>query len=626
MNNYKYLSKVDSPEDLKTLSVSELQILSEELAHFMDKIVQEHGGHYSSPLGVVDLTIALHHVYNSPEDKIIWDIGHQAYPHKILTGRRDTFHTLRQKNGLSGFLKRSESPHDIIGAGHSSTSISSALGVAHARDMLGLDNKVVSIIGDGGMTGGLAYEGLNNLGFHKTQLTIVLNDNSMSISPSVGALSRYLNRVVTNPTYNKVRKELWNLTEKIPESLSSIVRKTLRKTEGGIKGFLTPGIFFEELGLRYIGPIPGHDMEQLIRTFNAVKNFPNPTLVHIYSDKGKRSKIAEKEPVKYYSLSGSVNNNKKDSKIPSYSTVFGKTITKLAETDPKIYCITAAMEIGTGMSNYVKKFPKRYIDVGIAEGHAVTYASGVATSGFKPIIPFYSTFLQRAYDNIFHDVLLQNLPVVFCMDRAGVVGPDGPTHHGVYDISLLRSLPNLIITAPKDGDELKNLIATGLKLEKKSMAIRYPKDTAYKYDESSEAKILKIGTWETLHSGRKTVILATGSMVGMVNKNYDVITNQLGFKPELINARFIKPMDVDLLDEIEKKFDLIITMEEGALNGGFGSGVLEYFSDNHFKTKIIRMGIPDKFIEHATRTELLEELGLSSNGLIKIIKDSYKDE
>ncbi len=626
MNNYKYLSKVDSPEDLKTLSVSELQILSEELAHFMDKIVQEHGGHYSSPLGVVDLTIALHHVYNSPEDKIIWDIGHQAYPHKILTGRRDTFHTLRQKNGLSGFLKRSESPHDIIGAGHSSTSISSALGVAHARDMLGLDNKVVSIIGDGGMTGGLAYEGLNNLGFHKTQLTIVLNDNSMSISPSVGALSRYLNRVVTNPTYNKVRKELWNLTEKIPESLSSIVRKTLRKTEGGIKGFLTPGIFFEELGLRYIGPIPGHDMEQLIRTFNAVKNFPNPTLVHIYSDKGKRSKIAEKEPVKYYSLSGSVNNNKKDSKIPSYSTVFGKTITKLAETDPKIYCITAAMEIGTGMSNYVKKFPKRYIDVGIAEGHAVTYASGVATSGFKPIIPFYSTFLQRAYDNIFHDVLLQNLPVVFCMDRAGVVGPDGPTHHGVYDISLLRSLPNLIITAPKDGDELKNLIATGLKLEKKSMAIRYPKDTAYKYDESSEAKILKIGTWETLHSGRKTVILATGSMVGMVNENYDVITNQLGFKPELINARFIKPMDVDLLDEIEKKFDLIITMEEGALNGGFGSGVLEYFSDNHFKTKIIRMGIPDKFIEHATRTELLEELGLSSNGLIKIIKDSYKDE
>ena len=626
MNNYKYLSKIDSPKDLNTLSISELQILSEELAHFMDKIVQEHGGHYSSPLGVVDLTIALHHVYNSPEDKIIWDIGHQAYPHKILTGRRDTFHTLRQKNGLSGFLKRSESPHDIIGAGHSSTSISSALGVAHARDMLGLDNKVVSIIGDGGMTGGLAYEGLNNLGFHKTQLTIVLNDNSMSISPSVGALSRYLNRVVTNPTYNKVRKELWNLTEKIPDGLSNIVRKTLRKTEGGIKGFLTPGIFFEELGLRYIGPIPGHDMEQLIRTFNAVKNFPNPTLVHIYSDKGKRSKIAEKEPVKYYSLSGSVNSNKKDSKIPSYSTVFGKTITKLAETDPKIYCITAAMEIGTGMSNYVKKFPKRYIDVGIAEGHAVTYASGVATSGFKPIIPFYSTFLQRAYDNIFHDVLLQNLPVVFCMDRAGVVGPDGPTHHGVYDISLLRSLPNLIITAPKDGDELKNLIATGLKLEKKSMAIRYPKDTAYKYDESVEAKILKIGTWETLHSGEKTAILATGSMVGIVNENYNEITNQLGFKPELINARFIKPMDSDLLDEIEKKFDLIITMEEGALNGGFGSGVLEYFSDNYFSTKIIRMGIPDKYIEHATRIELLEELGLSSNGLIKIIKDSYKDE
>lgn len=626
MSNYKILSKVDGPDDLNNLSISELSLLSDELADFMDNIIQEHGGHYSSPLGVVDLSIALHHVYNSPKDKIIWDIGHQSYPHKILTGRRDSFHTLRQKDGISGFLKRSESPHDIIGAGHSSTSISSALGVAHARDMAGTNDKVVAIIGDGGMTGGLAYEGLNNLGYHKTQLTIILNDNSMSISPSVGALSHYLTRVVTNPTYNKVRNELWNLTGKIPDSLSKFLRKSLRKTEEGIKGFFTPGIFFEELGLRYIGPIPGHDMDELVRTFNAVKDFPNPTLVHIYSDKGKRSKKAEKEPVKYYSLSGKKPKVKSNFSAPSYSTVFGKTITQLAETDSKVFCITAAMEIGTGMSSYVKKYPNRYIDVGIAEGHAVTYSCGIATGGFKPIIPFYSTFIQRAYDNIFHDVLLQDLPVIFCMDRAGVVGPDGPTHHGVYDISLLRNLPNLIITAPKDGNELKNLLATGLTLDKKSMSIRYPKDTSYYYDENTSSEILEIGSWEELMKGENVAILAVGSMVGVVKENYKEICNHLGFSPTLINARFIKPLDRKLLNKISEKYDLIITMEEGALNGGFGSAVLEYYSDNNLNNNVMRMGIPDKFVEHASREELLEELGLSPNGLIQLIKANFKNE
>ncbi len=626
MSNYKILSKVDGPDDLNNLSISELSLLSDELADFMDNIIQEHGGHYSSPLGVVDLSVALHHVYNSPKDKIIWDIGHQSYPHKILTGRRDSFHTLRQKDGISGFLKRSESPHDIIGAGHSSTSISSALGVAHARDMAGTNDKVVAIIGDGGMTGGLAYEGLNNLGYHKTQLTIILNDNSMSISPSVGALSHYLTRVVTNPTYNKVRNELWNLTGKIPDSLSKFVRKSLRKTEEGIKGFLTPGIFFEELGLRYIGPIPGHDMDELVRTFNAIKEFPNPTLVHIYSDKGKRSKKAEKEPVKYYSLSGNKPKVKLNFSAPSYSTVFGKTITQLAETDSKVFCITAAMEIGTGMSDYVKKYPNRYIDVGIAEGHAVTYSCGIATGGFKPIIPFYSTFIQRAYDNIFHDVLLQDLPVIFCMDRAGVVGPDGPTHHGVYDISLLRNLPNLIITAPKDGNELKNLLATGLTLDKKSMSIRYPKDTSYYYDENTTPEILEIGSWEELIKGEDVAILAVGSMVGVVKENYKEICNRLGFSPTLINARFIKPLDCKLLNKISEKYNLIITMEEGALNGGFGSAVLEYYSDNNLNNNVMRMGIPDKFVEHASRSELLEELGLSPNGLIQLIKANLKNE
>ena len=612
------LSQINSPADLKNLNSDALDNLSGEVANHIKRVIEEHGGHYSSPLGVVDLSIALHYVYDSPKDKIIWDVGHQAYAHKILTGRRDQFHTLRQKDGISGFLKRSESKHDIVGAGHASTSISSALGFAHARDKDKTDDQIVSIIGDGAMTGGLAYEGINNLGYHKTQMTIVLNDNSMSISESVGALSRYLNRVVTNPTYNRIRNDIWDLSGKIP--MSSFVRKFLRKTEEGIKGFLTPGALFEELGLRYIGPVDGHDLDELIRTFESVKQMNTPVLVHVYTKKGKGSANAESDSVKFYSMSGS-KNKISPTKIPvaSYSQAFGESIAQIAENDDAIECVTAAMEIGTGMTAFTKKFPDKYIDVGIAEEHAVTYASGLAGAGKKPIVAIYSTFLQRAFDCIFHDGLLQDLPIIYCMDRAGLVGPDGPTHHGVFDIPMLRMLPNIIVTAPKDGNELKNLLATAT-ASRKSFSIRYPKSSSRNFDKSRTPELLKIGEWEKLNSGDKVAILATGSMVAIVEDNLDFISKEVGFAPTLINARFIKPLDTPMLSSLSKKYDAIITMEEGCLAGGFGSVVIEYFNDIGSQINVSRMGIPDNFIEHGTRKELLDSLNLNANGVISNIK------
>jgi len=617
------LSEINSPADLKQLNSDALSQLSMEVADHIKSVIEEHGGHYSSPLGVVDLTVALHYVYDSPNDKIIWDVGHQAYAHKILTGRRDQFHSIRQKDGISGFLRRSESVHDIVGAGHASTSISAALGFAHARDKDKSKDQIVSIIGDGAMTGGLAYEGINNLGFHKTQMTIVLNDNSMSISESVGALSRYLNRVVTNPTYNRIRNDIWDLSGKIP--LSSFVRKFLRKTEEGIKGFLTPGALFEELGLRYIGPVDGHNLDELIRTFESVKQMNTPVLVHVYTKKGKRSKDAESDSVKFYSMSGAKNKveNSEDPAI-SYSQTFGESIAQIAENDTAIECITAAMEIGTGMTPFTKKFPERYIDVGIAEEHAVTYASGLAGAGKKPIVAIYSTFLQRAFDCIFHDGLLQDLPIVYCMDRAGLVGPDGPTHHGVFDISMLRMLPNMVVTAPKDGNELRNLLATAT-TSNRSFSIRYPKGSSRKFDRDKAPEILTIGTWEQLTKGSRIAILAAGSMVGIVEDNLNAISEALDFSPTLINARFIKPLDKSMLVSLCEEYDAILTMEEGCLAGGFGSAVIEHYNDIGSSVKIARMGIPDDFIQHGSREELLNSLGLNSIGIVNKIKDILGD-
>ena len=616
MPEYPILSTIESPADIKRLNYKSLRKLSVEVSDFIQEVVEDLGGHYSSPLGVVDLTLALHYIYNSPEDKFIWDVGHQAYAHKIITGRRDEFRNLRQKNGISGFLKRDESPHDIFGAGHASTSISAALGFAHARDRKNSKDQIIAIIGDGAMTGGLAYEGINNLGFHRTQLTIVLNDNSHSISKSVGALSHYLTRVVTNPTYNRIRHDIWEISGKLP--LSAHIRKIMRKTEEGIKGYLTPGALFEELGLRYIGPIDGHDLSELFRTFKAVKEMNTPVLVHVYTHKGKGNKLAEKDAIKYYSIGGRVNKSN-GSTIPDYSKVFGQSITQLAEKDEKIICVTAAMEIGTGMTPFTEKYPDRYVDVGIAEEHAVTYSAGLAAEGFKPVVPIYSTFMQRAYDHIFHDALLQKLPLVYCMDRAGVVGPDGPTHHGVFDIAFMCTLPGMIVTAPKDGNELRNLLATGLKSQR-NFSIRYPKTSSRNFDPEGKPQLLEIGSWEILQKGDDVAILAVGSMVGMVFDAKNKINQNLGFSPTLVNARFIKPFDSDLLIELCASHKTLLTIEEGVLSGGFGSAVSTFLHENNFTNKLIRLGIPDNFVEHGTRKELLEDLGLTSDNIISLLK------
>ena len=616
----KLLQKVNSPEDLKNFSYLELESLSSEIAEHIKKVVSKLGGHYSSPLGVVDLTLALHYVYNSPKDKLIWDVGHQAYSHKIITGRREEFLELRSKNGISGFLKRDESEHDIIGAGHASTSISAALGLAHARDRLNESNNVLAIIGDGAATGGMAFEGLNNLGYHRTQLTVVLNDNSMSISGSVGALSRYLTKVVTNPTYNKIRNDIWNLSGKISESDNNLIRRLLRKTEEGIKGLLTPGILFEELGLRYIGPVDGTNIKDMIDVFTSVREMKTPVLVHVHTMKGKGCNNAEKNSVKYYSLSPS---KKSSSGAANYSNVFGDALIDLAETY-EFKCVTAAMPIGTGMDSFTKKYSERYIDVGIAEEHAVTYASGLSAGGILPIVAIYSTFMQRSYDQIFHDCLLQNLPIILCMDRAGLVGEDGPTHHGVYDIAFLRSLPNIIITAPKNGNELKSLLLTGIKSEK-AFSIRYPKGNSITYDPELKPEIIKIGSWELLTEGNDIAILAVGSMVDVAQNTLKLLKND-NINITLVNCRFIKPIDEKMLENIFKSHKKIITIEEGTVLGGFGSSILEYASLKNITANIKVLGIPDQFIQHGPRSELLDDIGLSKNKLYNTIKEILNEE
>ena len=612
------LDQINLPQDLKSLSLNELEKLCEDIANLIDTTIKEKGGHYSSPLGVIELTVALHYVYDSPTDKLIWDVGHQAYPHKILTGRKKDFDTIRQKDGLSGFLKIDESEHDIFGAGHASTSISAALGFAHARDIDKLKSQVVAVIGDGAMTGGMAYEGINNLGYHKTQLTVVLNDNSLSISKSVGALSKYLTLITTNKTYNKLRKGVWKISSKIP-----FISNLIKKSEKAIKGSLTPGSLFEDLGLRYIGPVDGHSLKDLIRTFETVKELNTPVLVHIYTKKGKRISVSEKESIKYYSLAGSVN-KKKDNLPPDYSKVFGLSLNKYSKKYPDLICITAAMEIGTGLKIFSKENKDKYIDVGIAEEHSVTYAAGLAAAGKRPLVVLYSTFFQRAYDQVIHDVLLQNLPVIFCLDRAGLVGPDGPTHHGVFDISMLINLPNIVIAAPRNGNELDNLLITALN-NNIPFCIRYPKASSIQYDQSIDAKILDIGVWEKLHKGSKVAILATGSTVEIASNSLEEINQKFGFYPSLINCRFIKPLDYSCLDELIKKHDYIITMEEGAVKGGFGNSILNYYKHTD-SLKVDMLGILDSFIEHGTRQELLDLVGLNTNSLINLITDYISDE
>ena len=608
----KILNHIDSPADLRRLNRDELGCLSNEVSQHIINVVEEKGGHFSSPLGVVDLTVALHKVFDTPRDLLVWDVGHQCYAHKILTGRRDNFHTLRQDDGVSGFCKREESEFDAFGAGHASTSVSAALGMARARDLKKEKHKVVAIIGDGAMTGGLAYEGLNNAGVLPSQFLVVLNDNRMSISPTVGALSHYLTKVVTNPLYNRVRDKIWELTAVLPGVSKTVVRRMAHTLQEGLKHFLVPGMIFEELGIRYIGPIDGHDMDEMIETFENLKKAKYPAVVHVLTRKGIGKEKAEADPLKYYSLSGNGNGRAVTPPAPGYSETFGTIACQLAGDDKDVVAVVAAMREGTGLVPFAKKFPDRFFDSGIAEGHAVTFAAGLAASGLKPIVAIYSTFLQRSYDMIVHDVALQEFPVLFCLDRGGVVGPDGPTHHGVFDLSFLRSIPRIAIAAPKDGNELRDLMYTGLNGWKGPFAVRYPKTSSIVFDEAKEPRKLKVGSWEVVKEGSDLVVLAVGSMLqeALVAAEHP---NLNGLVPQIVNARFVKPLDEEMLDKIKGRFSTVVTIEEGSLEGGFGTAVLTALRDRGFGGSVERLGIPDQFVEHGDRTRLLQELGLTSD-------------
>jgi 1-deoxy-D-xylulose-5-phosphate synthase len=616
------LDDIDSPADLRRLSIPELVILSQEIRERIISVVSEHGGHLAPSLGAVELAIALHYVFETPRDKLIWDVGHQAYGHKLLTGRRDSFHTLRQCGGISGFCKRSESEYDVFDAGHASTSISSALGIACARDLAGKDFKVIAIIGDGSMTGGLAFEGLNNAGAMGTDLIVVLNDNTMSISKNVGAISTYLTDLITNPIYNRLKVDVWELTGKMA-TVGRRIRALAGRMEESIKSFLVPGMVFEALGFRYFGPIDGHNHTQLIKTLKQIKDFKGPILLHVLTKKGKGYKFAEEDAPKFHGigsfvkLDGTVNTSKK---VPSYTEIFGKTMVQLAAQDKKLVAITAAMSIGTGLTDFGKRFPKRFFDVGIAEPHAVTFAAGLACQGYRPVVAIYSTFLQRAFDQIVHDVALQKLPVVFAIDRGGVVGEDGPTHHGVLDLSMLRQIPNMIVMAPRHEDELRHMLKTAIRYNQGPVALRYPRGSGVGIPLSSRLHPIEIGSWEIVRQGSDAAILAVGSMVQPALKAGQILSKK-SLEVSVINCRFIKPIDIKVLRKLVVQQDHLFTVEENVLAGGFGAAVLEFLEAEGLEgTAVTRMGLPDHFIEHGSREKLLSQIGLDEEGISSCVE------
>lgn len=614
------LSTINSPKDLKSLSINDLEKLCAEIREYFVAVITGIGGHFAPSLGVVELTVALHYVYDTPKDKLIWDVGHQGYVHKILTGRREALKTIRQYRGISGFLKRSESEYDDFGAGHASTSISAALGFAIARDLKGLDNRVVAVIGDGAMTGGLAYEALNNAGSLKKDILVILNDNQMSISPNVGAISKYLTEITTDPLYNRIKDEIWKLTERMPFGRKK-VRRYVRRIEESLKNLMVPGMFFEELGFRYFGPVNGHDLRELIPTLTRLKNIRGPKLLHVLTVKGKGVDYAEKDSCKFHAVppprKQSAGDEKTTPKPPDYNKVFAEALIKLSEKDDRIVAITAAMAEGTGLVNYQKKFPDRIFDVGIAEAHAVTFAAGLAAQGMRPVAAIYSTFLQRAYDQVIHDVAIQHLPVVFALDRAGLCGADGPTHHGTFDFSYLSLIPTMVVAAPKDGNELRNLLYTAFAQDSCPFAIRYPKDNCIKLTNGHKFEKLPIGSWEILKQGKDLVMLAVGTMVTNALKAASLL-EKAGYSVGVVNSRFVKPLDANLLKQLVAEYELLVTIEENVLTGGFGCQVAQFLLNNNIDFgQLHHLGIPDDFIEHGSRAILLESIGLSPEQIQK---------
>ena len=625
----KYLKNIQTPKDIRDYNIEQLRELCDEIRNYTIDTVTAVGGHLAPTLGAIELTVALHYVFNTPKDKLIWDVGHQAYAHKILTGRFGSMNTIRQFGGLSGFLKRTESEYDVFGAGHASTSISAALGVAAARDQNNQDFKVSAIIGDGSLTGGLAYEGLNNSGILNTQILVVLNDNEMSISPNVGAMSKYLTRITTNPLYNKIRNEIWNITDSLPWG-KKLSKKILQKIDESLKALLVPGVLFDELGFRYFGPIDGHDVNELVKTLNNIKNINQPVLLHIITKKGKglvstseKNGEYHRDAVKYHAVKPSQNNGElkksNEKKTPSFQDVFGFLSCEVARNRKDTICITAAMREGTGLVPYAKEFPDRYYDVGIAEGHGVTFSAGFATEGLRPIVAIYSTFLQRAFDHIVHDVAIQHLPVIFCMDRSGIAGEDGPTHHGSLDIPYLRCIQDMIVSAPRNGNEFRHLLYSALNQKESPFSIRYPKSSAVEFDSDGQAELLPIGSWEVLRTGSDVVVLSVGPLCYNVERAAEVLHNN-NISVEIVNCRFIKPMDESYLKSLIERFENVVTIEEGVVIGGFGDGVSSWLLENGFQGRIKRLGLPDSFVQHGKREELLSEVRLDENSIIKTIQ------
>lgn len=631
MDKYKYLTNINSPSDLKKYKYEELIEISKELRQYIIDIVSDNPGHFASSLGVVELTVALHYVYNTPYDKLVWDVGHQAYGHKILTGRRDNFCTNRQLGGVCGFPSIFESEYDAFGVGHSSTSISAALGMAVSACLRGEEDRhVVAVIGDGAMTGGLAFEGMNNAGVQKSNLLVILNDNNMSIDPNVGALNQYLLDITTSKTYNKVKDEVWNKLGKI-KKFGPNTRTFIQKVEGSIKSLIMKqSNLFESMNMRYFGPVYGHDVNQLVKILEDLKDIKGPKLLHVLTKKGKGLDAAEKDPTtwhapgKFNKETGERITLKSDKPQASkFQDVFGHTIVELAEKNKKIVGITPAMPSGSSLKIMMKAMPERTFDVGIAEQHAVTFSAGLAVEGLMPFCNIYSTFMQRAYDQVIHDVALQKLNVVFCLDRGGLVGDDGATHHGAFDLAYMRIIPNMIVSAPMNEAELRNLMFTAQLPDKGPFSIRYPRGRGVMLDWKTEMKEIEIGTGRIINEGKDIAILSIGAIGNIVAELKD------DFKKDNISVahydmRFIKPLDEKLLHEVFKKFDKIISLEDGVIQGGFGSAVLEFKNENSYTSEVKRLGIPDKFIEHGTQRELYNICGYDTKGILKAVKDMIK--
>lgn len=618
------LSRYSDLKDLKAMNMEELNTLAENIRELIIEVVSKNGGHLASNLGVVELTIALHKVFNGDLDKIIWDVGHQSYVHKILTGRKESFHTIRMHKGISGFPKRKESKYDIFETGHSSTSISAALGYALSRDIIGEKHNVISVIGDGAMTAGMAFEALNHAGDTGTDLIVVLNDNEMSISQNVGGLSQYLNRIRTAPTYFKVKEDVEAILNSIP-GIGKQVFKTAERAKDSIKYFLVPGMFFEELGFKYLGPIDGHNINDMIRELERAKKVKGPVLVHVITKKGKGYKPAEEHPDKFHGSSPFNIDTGKPINIsiePSYSDILGDTLINMANKDNRIVAITAAMPEGTGLSKYKEIHKDRFFDVGIAEQHGVTLAAGLASNNLKPYFVVYSTFLQRGYDQVLHDVCIQNLPVVFAIDRAGLVGDDGETHHGVFDLSYLSHIPNITIMAPRDKSEFIQMLEFS-KDYNGPLAIRYPRGNCYDYIEENNRTDIELGKSEVLVKGKDIAIIAIG---GMVEKAYKV-TEELkrqGRSVTLINGRFVKPLDEDLIKKISNEHSLIVTLEDNVKTGGFGSLINDILVQSNYRGEILNIALPDIFIEHGKVNLLFKQYNMDVEGILNRISEKIK--